>query len=210
MRAGIVAAIFCATLATTGCSRKDDESAPSSSAVAREQEKTQAPPPEANLVAADMGGAVEELTDRYGPGFTGRRLIDGLLAPTWTADLVKPARTAVAYPHEAVFSFFEREPAEIESVRIVLPDPATRAPKDVEIWTSMTSATENFARVASATLEARPGEQEVSFSSVEAKFVKLRILTGRVFATRRLPNAGSSPQCFRRRNKPCRPLRRDG
>jgi hypothetical protein len=135
-------------------------------------------PQDVNLIAADMGGAVEELTDRYGPGFTGRRLIDGLLAPTWTADLVKPALTAVAYPHEAVFSFFEREPAEIESVRIVLPDPATRAPKDVEIWTSMTSATENFAKVASAKLEARPGEQEVSFSAVEAKFIKLRVLTG--------------------------------
>jgi len=36
-----------------------------------------------NLAAADMGGAVEEITGSFGPGFTGRRLVDGPDAPTW-------------------------------------------------------------------------------------------------------------------------------
>lgn len=56
-----------------------------------------------------MGGAVEELTGNYGPGFTGRRLIDGLAAPTWKLEGL-PARTRAAgldagpYPQEIVFS----------------------------------------------------------------------------------------------------------
>jgi hypothetical protein len=180
MRAGIVAAIFCATLATTGCSRKADESAPPSSAAAPEQEKAEAPPPEANLIAADMGGAVEELTDNYGPGFTGRRLIDGLTAPAWKLDAPVSAGEMgeITYPQEVVFSFFEREPAEIEAVEIVLPNPATLAPKDVEIWIAQDSPTGTFRRIESKTLDAEPGVQEISFSSVEARYVKLRILSG--------------------------------
>src|SRR5438093_3851418 len=43
-----------------------------------------------NLAAADMGGAVEQLSANYdtehpdyGPGLLGRRLVDGLSGPTW-------------------------------------------------------------------------------------------------------------------------------
>jgi hypothetical protein len=138
------------------------------------------PPSHANLAAADMGGAVEELTDNYGPGFTGRRLIDGLPAPTWKLDAPVSAGEMgeLTYPQEVVLSFFEREPAQIEGVEIVLPTPATLAPKDIEVWISMDSPTSNFVRVDSGTLEATPGVQEISFSSVETRFVKLRILSG--------------------------------
>jgi hypothetical protein len=124
-----------------------------------------------------MGGAVEELTANYGPGFTGRRLIDGLLEPTWklTEDVRK-----VPYPQEAVISFFEREPAPVSSIVIVLPLDATSAPKDVEVWTAMQNAEGAYTRVAAATLEARGGEQTLSFSPVEARFVKLTVLSGYV------------------------------
>jgi hypothetical protein len=156
-----------------------------------------------------MGGAVEELTSyfgpgfkpyysytqegrpgeepvsTFGPGFTGRRLIDGLLEPTWKWAYAEAPITGqsfagqkVPYPQEATLSFFERQPAMIKSVTIVLPDPATSAPKEVEIWTSMELADGRFTRVAAATIEARPGAQTVSFEPVEAKFVKLRILSG--------------------------------
>lgn len=47
-----------------------------------------APPPPAtltdvNLVATDVGGGIEELTGGYGPGFFGRRLVDGAIDPPW-------------------------------------------------------------------------------------------------------------------------------
>ncbi len=137
------------------------------------------PDTDTNLAAANMGGAVEEVTDNYGPGFLGRRLVDGLLTPAWIVDTrEKPQQFWLTYPQEAVLSFFEREPAEIDAVTIVLPDPATLAPKDIEIWTSMTSPYENFTRRATATLEAKPGETTIEFDPVEAKFVKLTILSG--------------------------------
>jgi hypothetical protein len=75
-----------------------------------------------------MGGAVEELTGNYGPGFTGRRLVDGLLDPTWKLDLSESGKS-VTYPQEAVISFFEREPAVIEAVTVVLPADTASAPR---------------------------------------------------------------------------------
>src|SRR6266850_3047956 len=146
------------------------------------------PPPNANVAAADMGGAVEELTGNYGPGLTGRRLIDGLTDPSWQwSEWWKE----VPYPQEAVISFYERQPALIKALTIALPAsapttaPATEpapmpAPKDIEVWTSMGNAPEGFSKVAAATLEAKAGEQSVTFSPVEARFVKLRVLSGAV------------------------------
>lgn len=156
-----------------------------------------------------MGGAVEELTSyfgpgftptfkytrdgqrgeepvsTFGPGFTGRRLIDGLLEPAWKWAYAHAPVTGqsfvgqkVPYPQEATFSFFERQAALIKAITIVLPAPATLAPRDIEIWTSMELADDRFTRVAAAQLAARPGDQTVAFAPVEAKFVKLRIVSG--------------------------------
>jgi len=124
-----------------------------------------------------MGGAVEEVTGMYGPGFIGRRLIDGLLDPTWK---IGESGKDVPYPQEAVISFFERHPALIGAVAIVLPEKAAAAPKNVEVWTSMQSPSEGFAKVAEQTLAAQPGEQTISFPFTEARFVKLRVLSGAV------------------------------
>ncbi|MGB5131504.1 MAG: hypothetical protein WBO00_02735, partial [Steroidobacteraceae bacterium] len=87
-----------AALACAACSQKKEEatapaeapaattaaSAPASAPI----EAPPAPPPlppatltDVNLVAADMGGAVEELTGFYGPGLDGGRLIDGMSKP---------------------------------------------------------------------------------------------------------------------------------
>jgi hypothetical protein len=174
-----------ALLLSAACSRKDEPpasagvSSPPGAATREKPDDPPAPPPDANLVAADWGGAVEEVTDNYGPGFMGRRLIDGLLAPAWIVDTrQKPQQFWLTYPQEAVLSFFEREPAEIDAMTIVLTGTASLAPKDVEVWTSMTSPTENFTRRTAATLEPRPGEQVLEFEPVEAKFVKLKILSG--------------------------------
>ncbi len=138
------------------------------------------PPPAVDLIAADMGGAIEELTDNYGPGFTGRRLIDGSLQPTWKLDAPFSAGEMgeMPYPQEVVFSFFEREPARIGALEIVLPDPATLAPKDIEVWVAQDAPTGNFIKIESQSLDAKPGTQRVSFDPIEARYVKLRVLSG--------------------------------
>jgi len=185
MRAVRIVVIACGCIALAACSKKEETASAAAPTLAPAPSASPAPAQEIlladrpNIAAADMGGAVEEQTDNYGPGFTGRRLVDGLLQPAWIVDTrTKSQQFWLTYPQEAVLSFFEREPAEIDAVTIVLPDPATLAPKDIEIWTSMTSPSENFARRATATLEAKPGETTIEFDAVEAKFVKLKILSG--------------------------------
>ena len=96
-----------------------------------------------------------------------------------------------------MFSFYERKPALIGAVAIFPPDAPTMklvdpadpstAPAEVEIWTSMDSAPERFTKVATATLEPKPGEQMVAFPATEARFVKLRLLSG---ATARVVEIG--------------------
>lgn len=208
MRKNTLALLALAVL-LCACSRNED-AAPTAGAPP-DSDAPQAAKPvvtTVNLVAADMGGAVEELTSyfgpgfhpvlaysadghageepvgSFGPGFTGRRLIDGLLEPAWTWKQDGERITGqswegqkVPYPQEATLSFFERKSAVIKGVEFVLPDPATSAPKDVEIWTSM-ELENGFSRAAVATLVPKPGDQAVSFEPVEARFVKLRILSG--------------------------------
>ena len=182
MKAVLIATFACGLLAAGGCSKDPatPASTPSTAAAnAAAPEEKPPPPTDVNIALADMGGAVEEQTESYGPGFMGRRLVDGLLAPAWIIDTrMKAAQFALTWPQDVVLSFFEREPAEIDALTIVLPDPATHAPKDIEIWTSMTSPSENFTRRATATLVAKPGETTLEFDAVEAKFVKLTMLSG--------------------------------
>jgi von Willebrand factor type A domain-containing protein len=204
----IVSVIALAILANVACSQKGDESpapgAPAMDARATAAPESEAPvaaPPEpeapatltdVNLVAADAGGAIEELTGFYGPGLTGNRLIDGRLDPTWRSpEDWWPGGMFnniywTKYPQEAVFSFYERQPALVGALTFVLPeaptvevrdDPST-APAEVEVWTSMDNASERFARVATATVEARGGEQTFTFPATKARFVKLRLLSG--------------------------------
>ncbi len=144
-----------------------------------------------NLVAADMGGAVEALSGSYGSGLTGHRLIDGRLDDAWSApegwnpNMMYGQDYWVKYPQEAVFSFYERRPALVGAVAVTPPvkpvlqvEDSLSGPANVEIWTSMDTAPERFHRVATATLDPRPGEQTIPFPATEARFVKLRILSG--------------------------------
>jgi len=171
-------------MATTACSRKDEQSQQAGAPAA----ETPAPPAPAaplfgtkltdvNVAANDVGGGIEELTANFGPGFTGRRMVDGLLAPSWQLGRLVNF-DPVAYPQEVVFSFYERKPTLVGALVIVLPEPATWAPKDVEVWTSQDSPTEHFIKVAATTLEEKSGEQTVTFTPVEARYVKLRVLSG--------------------------------
>jgi hypothetical protein len=155
-----------------------------------------------NLIDPDMGGAVEEMPGVYGPGLdNGRRLIDGQNDPTWRAPAdwwpggMFNQDYWTKYPVDIVFSFFERKPALVGGVTFALPDAPTvqvqddpsTAPVDVEVWTSMDGVTKGFSRVAAAKLEQRGGEQTVTFPATEARFVKLRLLSG---ATKRVVEIG--------------------
>ena len=149
-----------------------------------------------NIASAEMGGAVEEVTGFYGSGFFGRRLVDGLDDPTWRAPAdwwpggMYNQDYWTKYPQDIVISFYERRPALVGAVTFVIPekptvkveDPST-APANIEIWTSMDLAADKFVRAATATLDAKGGEQKVTFPAAEAKFVKVRILSG---ATKRV------------------------
>ncbi len=144
-----------------------------------------------NLAAADAGGDIEELTGFYGPGLAGHWLIDGLPAPTWFApadwnpNMMYGETYFAKYPQEILFSFYERQPALVGAVTILPPDVPTvkvedafTGPAAVEVWISMDIAPGQFKKVATATLEAKPGEQTIAFPATEARFVKLRLLSG--------------------------------
>jgi hypothetical protein len=212
MRMSPIAAIALVILFGAGCSKKDGDSS-SASATAQKSSAPEAkasaaevvPGPEmpvatsrepeapatltdVNLVATDVGGGVEDLTGNYGPGFTGRWLIDGAVDPPWKVPgtWTWNSLSWVKYPTEVVFSFFERQPALVGAVSIVLPEQTTAelpeetsaAPKDVEVWTSMESPAAGFRQVAKATLEPMPGEQKIEFPAIEARYVKLRVVSG--------------------------------
>jgi hypothetical protein len=205
MPKSILAAVVVASLALAAamCGRQGEPPATTAATAPAGSPAAPAPVavPDANLAAADMGGAVEEVTTNFspgatpslaytqdgragvepvssfGPGFTGRRLIDGLLDSVWRIEETKPGYV-LTYPNDALISFFERHSALIKAVTIVLPDLVAFAPKDVEVWTSMDLAPNRFTRAAAATLEAKPGEQTITFPPVEARFVRLRVLSG--------------------------------
>ena len=215
MQRALVVVIAIAMAGTAACSRKEDsapakpasaaaqspQSAPAGTAITTETEP-QAPLPPAtltdtNLVAANVGGEVEELTGFFGPGYSGRRLIDGLLEPTWRAPAdwwpggMYNEDYWTKYPQDIVFSFYERKRALIGGMTLAIPGPPTvqvendpsTAPREIEIWTAMDNTPNRFTRVATATLEAKGGEQTIEFPATEARFVKLRLLSG---ATRRV------------------------
>ncbi|MEO8520238.1 MAG: discoidin domain-containing protein [Acidobacteriota bacterium] len=81
-------------------------------------------------------------------------------------------------PQEVVIGFFKQQSALVDGVVI---DPNThtsvRWPKDVEVWTSMESATSGFVKAAAQALSEDDREQEVRFPPVEARFVKVRLLS---------------------------------
>ncbi|MGH8135339.1 MAG: VWA domain-containing protein [Steroidobacteraceae bacterium] len=90
------------------------------------------------------------------------------------------------YPVDAVLSFYERRPALVGAVTIVVPDAISvklenedsTAPKDVEVWTSMENVPEQFVKAGGAIIETTPGEHTIPFPAREARFVRLRVLSG--------------------------------
>jgi hypothetical protein len=124
-----------------------------------------------DIASVEMGGRVEWVTDEYPPTGSAANLIARTRHDGWSSGQQR-------FPQEIVFSFFSRQSALVGSVEI---NPWTSRgygnAKDVEVWTSTENATDGFARMAAATLKNGNVLQPVMFTPVEAKFVKVRVLS---------------------------------
>jgi outer membrane protein OmpA-like peptidoglycan-associated protein len=140
-------------------------------------------PPGTNIAALNFGGEVESVTGSYGPGHTGRFLIDGLPEPTWRPEgedpvhPTEPAFNHVKFPQEIVLSFYKRDAALVSAVVLRFPKNVSSRPKEIEVWTSMSSPTDNFSPVVKATLDLSTPSETISFSPVQTRYLKLRLLS---------------------------------
>jgi outer membrane protein OmpA-like peptidoglycan-associated protein len=126
-----------------------------------------------NIAATNFGGEIESVTGSYGPGQSGAMLIDGTGKNTWQAD-----SDPIVYPEDLVFSFYKRDTALVSAVVI---NRQSRNDDDkivMEVWVSSDSSPTNFEEVATAALSKRLPLQTVSFMPIEARYVKVRFLSG--------------------------------
>lgn len=170
-----------AVLAATTCSKKESE---------RTAPECPTTLTDVNFAAADMGGGIEELPGNhseapdhvnYGPGLMGPRLIDGHTDLAWKTPedwwpyWMYNQADWTRYPADVVLSLYERKPALVGAMTIVVPDAisvklqdeTSTAPKDVEVWTAMENVPERFTRTGAATLETTPGEHRIGFPARE-------------------------------------------
>jgi len=144
-----------------------------------------APVFDGNVASLDFGGTVETWTTDTNESADHQEIIDGRKEPWVEWARGKP------HPGEFVLSFFAREPMLIDRV-VLRPGPIVNNsvlglfPKDIEIWISMAATADGpFEKVATASLppvKDQTGEATVSFSPVEARFLKFRALSNQAGA----------------------------
>lgn len=128
--------------------------------------------PGGNIARLDLGAVVESTTSDYGRDWSATFVLDENATTAWSS-------ANNTYPQDIVLSFFNRQPALISAV-VVNPGRKgyeDRFPKDVEIWVSTNSPTESFTKLGALTLRQESVDQTLTFAPVEARFVKLRILS---------------------------------
>jgi outer membrane protein OmpA-like peptidoglycan-associated protein len=125
-----------------------------------------------NIAAVDFGGDIAGITGTYGPGHTGRSLIDASTDSVW-----QPEGKDFTFPQDIVICFFKQDTALVSAVIVTMPPERSHGPKDVEVWTSTNDSTDGFTKVTAATLNASKPVQVISFAPVEARYVKLRVLS---------------------------------
>jgi outer membrane protein OmpA-like peptidoglycan-associated protein len=125
-----------------------------------------------NIVASGFGGAIESVTGTYGPGEHGMLLIDGTGKDTWQAD-----PDPIIYPEDLVFSFYKRDTGLISAVVI---NRQSRGDDKIqmEVWVSTDNSPTNFDEVATAQLSNQLPIQTISFPPIEARYVKVRFVSG--------------------------------
>jgi outer membrane protein OmpA-like peptidoglycan-associated protein len=136
------------------------------------QIQSTAMPAGANIAALDFGGDIVSITGTFGPGHTGRSLIDATTGSTW-----QPEGKEFAFPQDIVISFYAQDTALVSAVTVTLPPERAHGPKEVEVWAAKDDSTAAFSKVAAATLTATKPAQVISFAPVEARYVKLRVLS---------------------------------
>jgi hypothetical protein len=139
--------------------------------------ETPSPTFNGNLASSDWGGRIGIVTGFELGNDRASRLIDGQ-PRLWESEWEGP-------PKEIVVSFFEREPALVDAVLITSEDDPTpaNAAKEVEIYTSTTSSTAGFVKVAAATLPP-VADGKIPFDPVDTKFVKIRLVKNQSGGTR--------------------------
>jgi hypothetical protein len=136
-------------------------------------QQLEALPQNVDVASFEAGGHIESVTSQSSGTYN------------WAVSLLESdpknywaSAAGVVFPQEIVLSFFRREAVLISAVIFSLATPQPGAwVKDIEIWTSSTSATEGFSKVAGATLRPERVDQRIDFAPVEARYVKLRILS---------------------------------
>ncbi|HMD72408.1 MAG TPA: OmpA family protein [Steroidobacteraceae bacterium] len=125
-----------------------------------------------NIAALDVGGDIVSITGAFGPGHTGRSLIDASTGSIW-----QPEGKEFALPQDIVICFYAQDTALVSAVTVTLPPERTHGPKDVEVWAAKDDSTAAYSKVATATLTVAKPVQVISFAPVEARYVKLRVLS---------------------------------
>ena len=132
----------------------------------------QAPAGQVDMASIALGGRIESTTSvNVASNWVASNVIAKTRYLGWSADDPR-------VPQEIVFSFFNQQSVLVASVAIdPKPEDQPGAAKDVEVWTSAQSPTTGFVKVAAASLKEESLEQPIAFTPVDAKFVKLRILS---------------------------------
>lgn len=140
-----------------------------------------------DLASAEMGGRIESVTSQIAwEEWAPVNLIATNPPPGWGW-----SAEGKSLPQELVFSFLTQQAGVIGAVVInPLPKPGEGgAARDIEIWTSMEGASVGFTQVATGSLKPEDADQAITFPAVEAKFVKLRILSAQPALINNEPNA---------------------
>lgn len=135
-----------------------------------------------NIVASSFGGEIVSVSGAFGgPGVTGEALIDGSGSQTWQPDTGYTSASgspSVIYPHDIIFTFYKRDTALVSAVAISYALETGKGPGAVEVWTTTDTSPTGFRQVAAARLADSVPLQAVSFTPVEARYVKVRIDSG--------------------------------
>lgn len=136
-------------------------------------EALSAVPADINLLALDNGGRVESASSEYNATtWSAVRALDGNLDTAWA-----PARSA-SFPIDLVFSFFAREPALIGGMIVNAGGAGgSVVALEVEVWGSLTSATDGFSRIGGGSVTGEPGDRAIAITPTEARYLKLRIIS---------------------------------
>ena len=129
--------------------------------------------PGGNIALLDAGAVVESVTSEHGVAYAAPFVLDGVASTAWSSRNLQ-------LPQDIVISFFNRQSALISAV-VANPGPkdsyVDQFAKDVEVWVSTTGPADGFTKVGEISLRKESADQTLSLAPVEARFVKLRILS---------------------------------